>query len=132
MKKRPFSKSKCKKMSFTISLKIIKGSAKKLNTFYEEILRYVHFPQIIILYVYFLFYLSICPFSIFFSLYLIIMNRLYILVNRLHTMINKLFTIINQFYIFVSNLYIIMNKLFIRKRAFLLIVSKVNMKLMKT
>ena len=37
-------------------------------------------------------------------------------------MINKLFTIINQFYVIV-------NKLFITKRVFLLIISKVDMKL---
>ena len=46
-------------------------------------------------------------------------------------MVNDLFTIINQFYIIVSNLYIIINKLFIKKMVFLLLISKVDMKLNK-
>ena len=46
-------------------------------------------------------------------------------------MVNNSFTRINHFYIVVSNLYIIINKLFIQKIVFLLIVSKVDMKLNK-
>ena len=57
-------------------------------------------------------------------------NRLYIIVNKLYTMINNLFTIITHFYAIVSNLYTIINKLF-TKKVFLLIVSKVDMKLNK-
>ena len=48
-----------------------------------------------------------------------------------YTMVNNLFTIINHFYVIVSNLYIIINKLFTKKEVFLLIVSKMNMKLNK-
>ena len=44
-------------------------------------------------------------------------------------MLNKLFMVMNQF--IVSNLYTIINKLFIKK-IFLLVVSKVDMKLNKT
>ena len=59
-------------------------------------------------------------------------NKLYALVNRLYTMVNNLFTIINQFYIVVSNLYVIISKLLQKKKKdFLLIVSKVDMKLNK-
>ena len=58
-------------------------------------------------------------------------NKLYIIVNRLYIMVNNLFIIINQFYIIVSNLYTIINKLFTKKRVFLLIVLKVDMKLNK-
>ena len=47
-----------------------------------------------------------------------------------YNMINKLFIIINQFYVVLSNLYLIINKLF-KKIIFLLIFSKVNMKLNK-
>ena len=53
------------------------------------------------------------------------------MVNRLYIMVNNLFTIISQFYTIVNNLYIITNKLFIKKRVFLLIISKVAIKLNK-
>ena len=46
-------------------------------------------------------------------------------------MANNLFTIINPFYFIVSNLYTIINKLFTQKNVFLLIVSKVHIKLNK-
>ena len=52
-------------------------------------------------------------------------------VNRLYIMVNKLFIIINQFYIIVSNLYTIINQLFTEKMLFLLIISKVDIKLRK-
>ena len=46
-------------------------------------------------------------------------------------MVNNLFTIKDNFYIIISNLYSIINKLFIKKRLFLLVVSKMDMKLNK-
>ena len=57
-------------------------------------------------------------------------NRLYTVVNKLYIMINNLFTIINQFYVVISNLYTIINKSF-TKKIFLLIISKVDMKVNK-
>ena len=83
----------------------------------EETTSHTHFPKIIILHIYFLFYLS----TYYFFLYLFMVNRLYIVLNRLYTMINNLFTIINNFYVVVSKLYTIINKLF-SKKIFLLIV----------
>ena len=54
------------------------------------------------------------------------------MVHRLCTIVNNLLTITNQFYIVVSNLYTIINKLFTKKRVFLLIIIKVDMKLNKS
>ena len=45
-------------------------------------------------------------------------------------MINNLFIIINHFCVVVSNLYTIINKL-LKKKVFLLIISKIHMKLNK-
>ena len=56
-------------------------------------------------------------FLFFFSLYVIIVNRLYTKVNRLYTLINKLYTII-RFYIIVNNLYPMANKFFKKKGIF--------------
>ena len=53
------------------------------------------------------------------------------MVNRLYTIVNNLFTITNHFYVVVNNLCTIINKLFTKKMVFLLIVSKMNMKLNK-
>ena len=53
------------------------------------------------------------------------------MVNRLYSMVNNLFTTINHFYVVVSNLYITINKLVNKKEYFLLIVSKMDMKLNK-
>ena len=63
-----------------------------------------HFYEIIILYIYFLFYSF--------------------------TGINNLLIIINYFYIIINNLYIIINQLF-KKIIFLLIILKTNIKLNK-
>ena len=56
-------------------------------------------------------------------------NRLYTIANRLYTMENNLFIIINHFYVVISNLYTIIN--YLPKKIFLLIVSKMDMKLNK-
>ena len=70
----------------------------------------------------------------FFYLYAFFIKKKFLLyldmVNYFYIMINNLFTIINYFYFVVSNLYTIINKSFIKK-IFLLIVSKMNMKLNK-
>ena len=60
-----------------------------MTLYIEEIIPHSYFSKIIILYLYFLFYLSICLFLIF--PYLLMINRLYTIVNRLYI----IFTIIN-------------------------------------
>ena len=50
------------------------------------------------------------------------------MINRIYTKINNLFIITNQFYVVSKT---IINKLFTKKEYFLLIVSKMSMKLNK-
>ena len=69
----------------------------------------------------FLFYLLKCSFYLFILIFDYDKNRLYTMV----------YTIINRFYNVLNNLCTMVNKLFTKKRVFVLIVLKMDMKLNK-